>query len=113
MGLSASKREAARFAIHAQSVLPRYLSVYELAALMRRHEKTIYEWSRHSPERLPTASQIAGRLLFDARDVEVWLDSQRACAAQVPAAAVQLPKRGRGRPTKEDQLRRQQQGVAR
>ena len=113
MGLSASKRAAARAAIDAQSALPRFLSVYELAALVRRHEKTIYEWSLHSPERLPQASQIAGRLLFDARDVEPWLAAQRSNVVLAPASAVQLPKRGPGRPKKAEQTVQREAGPQR
>ena len=97
MGLSASKRAAARAAMHAQRVLPRYLSVYELAVLLHRHEKIIYEWSSTAPERLPRVTRIAGRVLFDARDVERWFDEQRGDAFPFGTEGIN---EGPGRPKK-------------
>jgi predicted DNA-binding transcriptional regulator AlpA len=106
MALSPAKRAAARAEMQAQRSLPRYLTVYEVAALMQRHEITVYEWARHAPERLPRVTRIADRVLFDARDVEAWFDAQRGDVIAVPDVAAETPKRRPGRPTKAEQARR-------
>jgi hypothetical protein len=109
MALSPAKRAAARAEMQAQRSLPRYLTVYELAALMQRHEITVYEWARHEPERLPRVTRIADRVLFDARDVQAWFDTQRGDVIAAPTLACEPPKRGRGRPTKAEQVKRRMQ----
>lgn len=117
MALSPAKRAEARAAMQSQVALPRYLTVYELAALIGAHEITVYKRLRSDPELLPRVTRIAGRVLFDSRDVIEWFDARRAGIVVAPPTSLvamgEEPKRRRGRPTKAEQAHRRSQEAVR
>ena len=110
MALSPAKRAEARAAMLSQVALPRYLTVYELAALIGVHEITVYKRLRSTPELLPRVTRFGGRILFESRDVAEWCDARRGAIVvaplPAPAAVGETPKRRRGRPTKAEQALR-------
>lgn len=97
-------------------LLPRFASVRELAARMRRNEFTIYHWVKEAPERLPRITRVHGRVLFLESDVQAWFEAQQH-AITVQSAAVRfdtieqppvpVPPR-RGPPTKAERVARRE-----
>lgn len=92
--------------------LPRFVTVRELAARIARNEFTVYHWLKKAPERLPKPTRIHGRVLFVEADVRAWFEAQCSDAIETPTIHVEMPKRGRGRPTKAEQVRRRSTAAA-
>ena len=55
--------------------LPHFVTVDELAHLIKRNKFTIYHWLKDAPERLPRVTKVHGRVLFLAADVKSWFAS--------------------------------------
>lgn len=83
--------------------LPQFLTVIELALLIKRNKFTIYHQLAKEPEKLPRVTRLYGRVLFLEADVRAWFDE--VCGA-APAAVTPPPAgaRPRGRPRKSSQL---------
>lgn len=95
-------------------LLPRFVSVRELAARMDRNEFTVYHWLKKAPERLPRITRVHGRVLFLESDVQAWFAAQHHdLAAQSEALRfdrieqkpMPVPPR-RGAPTKAERVAR-------
>lgn len=84
--------------------LPQFLTVIELALLIKRNKFTIYHQLAKEPEKLPKVTRLHGRVLFLEADVHEWFDEVcgAAPAAMTPPPAATRP---RGRPRKASQLR--------
>ena len=95
-------------------LLPRFVSVRELAARMGRNEFTVYHWLKKAPERLPRVTRVHGRVLFLESDVQAWFAAQQHdLAAQAESLRFdkieQEPKPAplrRGAPTKAERVAR-------
>ncbi len=59
-------------------VLPRLLIAAEVAAAVRKSEKTIYKWAKQG--RIPSVINIDGNVLFDAEGTRQWIDDHRMAA---------------------------------
>lgn len=74
--------------------MKRKLTLQEAAEFLRFSPKTLYNWT--SQRKVPHM-KVRGRLLFDAGELEMWLE-QFAVAAEDPAAlarsAIRSSKRG-------------------
>ena len=79
------------------SALPEYLTVGELAELLRASVETVRCNASRAPHRLPPATRFAGRVLFRRAAVLEWLERLEAGGAKPDPAA---PARRRGRPRK-------------
>lgn len=89
--------------------LPAFLTVKDLAALVRLNEFTIYHWLKDRPERLPRPTRALGRVLFIEADVRDWIMRLRESIAQeTESPALPPAPRKRGRPTKAMEIARRQ-----
>lgn len=95
-------------------LLPRFVSVRELASRMGRNEFTVYHWLKKAPERLPRITRVHGRVLFLESDVQAWFEAQQhAITAQSEALRfdtieqLPVPPR-RGPPTKAQRVARRE-----
>jgi predicted DNA-binding transcriptional regulator AlpA len=79
------------------------VTVEELAALLHLSPWTLYIWARSKPHRLPPAVRLGSRVLFRECDVRTFIENQGA-AAPPPPILVATEKKGRGRPTKTEQV---------
>lgn len=111
--LGVARRPASQ-QLPSELLLPRFVSVRELAARMRRNEFTIYHWVKEAPERLPRVTRVHGRVLFLESDVQAWFEAQQHAIAVQSAAIrfdmieqplVPVPAR-RGPPTKAERVAR-------
>jgi predicted DNA-binding transcriptional regulator AlpA len=59
-------------------VLPRLLIAAEVAAAVRKSEKTIYKWAKQG--RIPSVINIDGNILFDFEETRQWIDDHRMAA---------------------------------
>ena len=97
-------------------LLPRFVSVRELAARMGRNEFTVYHWLTKAPERLPRITRVHGRVLFLESDVQAWFAAQQhdlATQAEAlrfdtiaPQPVPVPPRPRRGAPTKAERMAR-------
>jgi len=81
------------------SELPRFVTVLELAQLIKRNQFTIYHWLKEAPDKLPRVTRLYGRVLFLDSDVRTWFAGvciDAPCASGPQSASV----RRRGRPRK-------------
>lgn len=96
-------------AVHPDFLLPRLMTVRELAGRLALNEFTIYHWLKSSPERLPRVTRFHGRVLFLESDVRDWFAKLHATPALKQAGVDQaVIKRPRGRPTKVELQRRRE-----
>lgn len=95
-------------------LLPRFVSVRELAARMGRNEFTVYHWLKKAPERLPRITRVHGRVLFLESDVQAWFAAQQHDLTDQADAIrfdtmEQLPvSPRRGAPTKAERIARRE-----
>lgn len=79
--------------------LPDYLTVDELAALLRRSRATILQDRWRNPGAVPPAIKLGKTLLWDVEAVKAWLARQTEPPREPPPLAEAQPRR-RGRPRK-------------
>jgi predicted DNA-binding transcriptional regulator AlpA len=111
-----AQRQAAQ-QLPPELLLPRFVTVRELAARIARNEFTVYHWTKDEPERLPRITRLHGRVLFLEAHVQEWFAAQQHdLAAQAAglrfdtieqSAPVQVTPR-RGAPTKAERVARRQ-----
>ena len=80
--------------------LPHFVTVLELAQLIKRNQFTIYHWLKESPEKLPRVTRLYGRVLFLDSDVRAWFAGVCASSERASHPQPALPARRRGRPRK-------------
>lgn len=88
-----------------------FLTVDDLAARWHKSVATIRSDASRAPHTVPPICRLPGsnRLLWRLVDVEAF---ELNAVTTVPSLSIPTPARGRGRPTKAEQLRRRLRGGA-
>lgn len=80
-----------------------HLFVDELASRIGRNKFTVYHWLRESPDKIPPAFRLHGRIVFKVSDVAEW---ERQTMTPYSPERQSVPMRPAiGRPTKAQQIK--------